>query len=261
MADRKRVTGPEKSVVPLLEPGSLSAFTFDPEKRKDGRNIDRIRPVFMKTGVVRQANGSAYLEAGKLKVACGVYGPRQTARSKISSRGILNCDFKFSPFSGGRRRAYIKDSQEKEYSLVLRQALAPAVRLDLLPKSTVDVFVQVLESDGSAACLAAAITCAALALADAGIEMLDAVAACAVGYFDSTICLDPTDEEETYQSGSLVLSYMPSLNEVTHVIQSGEIGTTTTIKALELCVDACAQIQSVMQQTLAATIKEKINGA
>ncbi|TPX62625.1 hypothetical protein PhCBS80983_g00245 [Powellomyces hirtus] len=254
MADRKRVVGPEKSVVPLLEPGSLVAFTFDPNRRKDGRNVDRIRPVFMKTGVVRQANGSAYMEAGKLKVACAVYGPRQNLKSKVSTRGTLGCDFKFSPFSGGRRRGYMKDSQEREYSLVLEQALSPAVRLDLMPKSTIDVFVQILESDGSAACLAAAITCASLALADAGIEMVDAVAACAAGYFGSTICLDPTEEEEGYEGGSLVLSYMPSLNEVTHVIQSGETSTATTVKALELCVDACSQIHTVMQQSLAANV-------
>jgi len=36
----------------------------------------------------------------------------------------------------------------------------------------------VLENDGTTSCLAAAITCASVALADAGIEMLDLVAAC-----------------------------------------------------------------------------------
>ncbi|KAJ3005738.1 hypothetical protein HKX48_000496 [Thoreauomyces humboldtii] len=207
----------------------------------------------MKTGVVAQANGSAYMEAGKLKVACAVYGPRATVRSKVE-KGTLGCDFKFSPFSGGRRRGYMKDAEEREYSQVLEQALSPAVRLDLIPKSTVDILVNVLETDGSAACLAAAITCASLALADAGIEMTDTVAACAAGYFDSAVCLDPTGEEEGYQRGSLVLSYMPSLNEVTHVIQSGETTSATTVKALELCVDACSQIHTVMQKSLAAHV-------
>ncbi|KAI9092663.1 ribosomal protein S5 domain 2-type protein [Phlyctochytrium arcticum] len=252
--DRKRVIGPEKSIVPLLEPGSSQAFTFDPENRRDGRNVDRIRPLFMKTGVIRQANGSAYYEAGKMKVTCGVYGPRQTLRSKNAAEGALQCDFKFAPFAGGRRRGYQKDAQEKEYSLILRQALAPSLRLELLPKSVVDVYVQVIESDGSAACLAAAITCTSLALADAGIEMVDTVAACSAGYLNNMTCLDSTGEEEAHQNGTVMLSYMPSLNEVTHVVQSGETNTTTTVKGLELCVDACSQIHSVMQQTLASTI-------
>ena len=60
----------------------------------------------------------------------------------------------------------------------MSEALAPSIRLDLLPKSNIDVYISVLENDGTASCLAAAITCASVAVADAGIEMLDLVAAC-----------------------------------------------------------------------------------
>ncbi|KAI8994371.1 ribosomal protein S5 domain 2-type protein [Gaertneriomyces semiglobifer] len=253
--DRRRIQGPEKSVVPLFEAGSQPAATFNPDKRKDGRTAERIRPVFMKTGIITQANGSAYIEAGNMKVACGVYGPRQLAKPKMAAQGVINCDFKFAPFSGGRRRGYQKDNQEKEYSLFLEQALTPAVRLDRLPKSAVDIFVQVLENDGSTACLAAAITCASLALADAGIEMVDVVAACSAGYLDTRVYLDPDADEEAYQSGSLMLSFMPSLNEVTHVVQNGETTAATSAKGTELCVDACSQLYTVMQETLAVGVK------
>lgn len=58
------------------------------------------------------------------------------------------------------------------------QALTPAVRLELLPKSAVDIYVNVLENDGTNASLAAAIIASSVALADAGIEMLDQVTAC-----------------------------------------------------------------------------------
>lgn len=34
--------------------------------------------------------------------------------------------------------------------------------------------------------------------------------------------------EEQRESGSLVLSYMPSLNEVTHILQSGEVEVSLT---------------------------------
>jgi hypothetical protein len=34
--------------------------------------------------------------------------------------------------------------------------------------------------------------------------------------------------EEQRESGSLVLSYMPSLNEVTHILQSGEVEISLT---------------------------------
>ena len=43
----------------------------------------------------------------------------------------------------------------------------------LYPKSQIDVFITVLEDDGSS--LAAAITCAGLAVADAAIDMFDVI--------------------------------------------------------------------------------------
>ncbi len=60
----------------------------------------------------------------------------------------------------------------------MEAAIAPAIRLDLLPKSVVDVYIQVLEMDGVAAMMGAAVSCVSIALADAGIEMYDLVAAC-----------------------------------------------------------------------------------
>jgi len=35
--------------------------------------------------------------------------------------------------------------------------------------------------------------------------------------------MDSDLTEEQRESGSLVLSYMPSLNEITHILQSGEV--------------------------------------
>lgn len=61
----------------------------------------------------------------------------------------------------------------------VHQALVPAVRLELLPKSTIDVFISVLENDGIESCVAAASIAASAALADAGIEMFGLVVACA----------------------------------------------------------------------------------
>ena len=98
-----------------------------------------------------------------------------------------------------------------------------------------------LESDGFGSCIAAAITAASVALAHAGIEMLDLVAGCSASYIQTgssstsissgagtasesiaQIFMDADLEEEKYEQGAIVLAYMPSLNEVTHVLQSGK---------------------------------------
>lgn len=50
--------------------------------RADGRQRDQVdvRPVFVRCGLVSQAKGSAYIEAGNTKLMCCVYGPRETER-------------------------------------------------------------------------------------------------------------------------------------------------------------------------------------
>ncbi|MDD5023431.1 MAG: exosome complex exonuclease Rrp41, partial [Candidatus ainarchaeum sp.] len=45
-------------------------------KRVDGRGLKDLRPMEMKVGILHNANGSAYVQWGKNKVICGIYGPR-----------------------------------------------------------------------------------------------------------------------------------------------------------------------------------------
>ncbi|KAI7855832.1 ribosomal protein S5 domain 2-type protein [Circinella umbellata] len=258
--DRRRVNGPEQSVPPLLKnlPERQPILNND-GKRVDQRKIDDLRPIFLKTGLVTQANGSAYIEVGNTKAVCAVYGPRQLKRAGFSSNGTLNCEFKFSTFSCTKRRAHMRDSEEKGYSQVLVQALAPAVRLELLPKSAIDIYVNVLENDGTSSCLAAAIVAASTALADAGIEMLDQVTACSAVLSKKQIIMDGTELEEQQKDGNMVVSYMPSLNEVTHILQSGISEAATTSQAIEQCIDGCSKIYSVMSTALLQSLDNNNN--
>jgi hypothetical protein len=40
-------------------------------------------------------------------------------------------------------------------------------------------------------------------------------------YVQNKILMDPSALEEESEDGSLVVSYMPSLNEITHILQNG----------------------------------------
>ena len=51
----------------------------------------------------------------------------------------------------------------------------PSLRLNAYPKSVIEIYLTVLESDGEMTSLAHGVSCASLALADAGIEMNDIV--------------------------------------------------------------------------------------
>jgi exosome complex component MTR3 len=82
----------------------------------------------VKTGVVSQAKGSAYIEQNNTKVVCSVFDPREIPRkSGYSVNGELYCEFKFAPFSCIKWRSHQPDAFEKECSLILRRSLEPAV--------------------------------------------------------------------------------------------------------------------------------------
>jgi exosome complex component MTR3 len=251
--DRKRVVGPETSVVPLAM-DELSRSTRESllVSRLDGRQMHQHRPLFLKRGLVHQANGSAYIESGSIKIACAVYGPRPDKKVGYSELGHVNCEFKLSTFSSKQRRGHIKDAQERDYGQIVASALTPCVRLDKYPKSAVDVFVTVLQADGDAAVLAASITVASMALVDAGIELYDVAVATSMGYVDTCLYADCTESETVVVDGELVVARMPTLGEVCHVHHSGAVDMDLAIKAIEQATEACSKIHSVMVNGLLA---------
>lgn len=82
--DTKRVRGPDVSQSPslFLRQPADAVVVSSQGPRADGRQRDQadIRPVFVRCGLVSQAKGSAYVEAGSTKLVCCVYGPRETER-------------------------------------------------------------------------------------------------------------------------------------------------------------------------------------
>ncbi|KAK7885944.1 hypothetical protein WMY93_025565 [Mugilogobius chulae] len=82
--DTKRVKGPELSQSPSVfqRKPPLADRPTSRGTRQDGRQRDQVdvRSVFVRCGLVSQAKGSAYMEAGNTKVICCVYGPRETER-------------------------------------------------------------------------------------------------------------------------------------------------------------------------------------
>ncbi|KAJ6365681.1 hypothetical protein OIU76_030453 [Salix suchowensis] len=129
-----------------------------------------------RTGAVNSAAGSAYAESGKTKVIVSVFGPKESKKAMMySDTGRLNCNVTYTTFATTVRG---HGSENKEFSTMLHNALEGAIVLESFPKTTVDVFALVLESGGSD--LPVVISCASLALADAGITMYDLVAGASV---------------------------------------------------------------------------------
>ncbi|OSC99067.1 mRNA transport regulator 3 [Trametes coccinea BRFM310] len=248
--DRRRINGPDESYQPIFEADEDLETKWKPGSPRKGRTARDIRPIFLKAGLMNQANGSAYIETEKTKIACAVYGPRQSKTTVYNEKGRLNVEVKFAPFSCTKRRVPIRDAEDRSVAVQIQQALNAAVRLELLPKSTIDIFVTVIENDGIEGCVAAGSVAASVALADAGIEMLGLVAACSAAVVGKEIWMDPTDEEGRVASGSLVLAGMPALGTITSVWQTGLMSPDEAIQCMEACQECCAEIHAVMAQAL-----------
>ncbi|XP_073252325.1 exosome complex component MTR3-like isoform X2 [Porites lutea] len=236
--DNKRIPGPEiTQPVVLREEKRLRKPLISREGlRQDGRKEDELRPMFLRSGVVSQARGSAYIEMRRTK-------------------GKLTCEFKFAPFSCWQRRQHMQDSEEKEFSSFVVQALESAVCLEKFPKAQIDIYITVLENDGNA--LSAGIICASLALGEAGIEMYDLVSSCSLIQKGSTSLMDPTFLEGVSPEvdGRVTVAFLPTLNIVSGLLQDGELAHDQAVKAVKSCMEGCARIYPVLQESLVQAVK------
>jgi len=224
--------------------------------RADGRKLDQLRPIKLEIGILDKADGSAYIEQGKNKILVAVYGPREAHPKHIAlpDRAVIRCRYHMAPFSVDERKNPAPSRREHELSKVIRESLEPVVLTDLYPRTVIDLFVEILQSDGGSRC--AGITGASLALADAGIPMRELVAACAIGKIEGKLALDLSDSEDKYGEADLPVAYVPNANLVTLLQMDGELTIEEFNKGLEMAVEACKTIHTMQREALKKKFRE-----
>ena len=218
--------------------------------RADGRKANEIRPTTIETGVIPNADGSAYIEMGNNKIIAGVYGPREMHPKRLSKphMGVLRVRYHMAPFSVSPRRSPAPSRRDTEIGMVMVDALSPALFLERYPRSVIDVYVEIIQADGGTRC--AAVNAAAVALVDAGIPMKDLVAACAAGKMNGEILLDLGDTEDKEGEADVPLAYMPKLDQVTLLQMDGIMTTDETLKAIEMAIEGSKQIYEIQREAL-----------
>jgi exosome complex component RRP41 len=218
--------------------------------RKDGRAFDELRSLKIESGVLPNADGSAYIEMGRNKILCGVFGPREMhpKHQAKPNEAVLRCRYHMASFSVDPRRSPAPSRRDQEISMVIRSALEPAVFLERYPRASINVYIEVLEADGGTRC--ASINAAAVALVDAGIPMKDLVSACAVGKIEDRLIVDLGDYEDKKGQSDMPIAYMPKLGIVTLLQMDGIMSTDETEKALNLAIEGCMKVYDVQREAL-----------
>ncbi len=216
------------------------------DKRFDGRKQDQVRPIKIQTGVIENADGSAYLEWGQNKVIVGVYGPREMIPKHQANpyRGTIRYSYRMAPFSVTDRKNPKPGRREIEISKVSGEALSAAAMLEDFPNTAIDVYVTILDSN--AGTRIAALTAASVALADAGIPMRDMVTGVAVGRAGGRAVVDlDKHEEDAPDAVDMAVAMLPLSKEVVLLQMDGILSEDEFNNGIKKASEVCMQIREM----------------
>ncbi len=221
--------------------------------RHDGRRPDELRPVTMKVGVLANADGSALVEFGRTRVIAAVYGPREPPQKfmLLPDRAVLRVRYHMAPFSTSDRKSPAPSRREVELSKVIRESLEPVVLTEMFPRTTIDVFIEVLQADGGTR--TAGVTAASLALADAGVPMRALVAGVAVGKINGVLVLDVDEIEDGSGEADMPVAAAPDIGLITLFQLNGVLTKEEVDRGLDMALGAIKQLVEKEKEV----IKEK----
>jgi exosome complex component RRP41 len=219
-------------------------------KRLDGRELDEFRKMDADVHVLKHAQGSGMFSFGDTKSIVGVFGPRtfHPRRLQKPKEATLRCKYFMAPFSTEDRIRPGHSRRGTEISKVITEAFSSVVSVEGFPKSGIDVFIDIVQASASTRC--AGINAAAIALADAGVEMTDLISSVAVGKVDDTIVLDVGKAEDNYGQVDFAVSTIGGSDKFVHMQMDGVVSREEFSKMLTLAVKGCKEVYEKQKEVL-----------
>ena len=192
--------------------GPVSVARSAPKHRTDGRRAAELRPVTIRRGYLKNAEGSALIEMGGTRVICAAtVEDRVPPFLRNTGRGWVTAEYSMLPRSSHERvtrevtRGHV-GGRTHEIQRLIGRSLRAVTRLDALGERQILIDCDVLEADGGTR--TASITGSFIALVDAirwlkrrvqlpGDPLRDFVAAVSVGIVGGTPVLDLCYEEDS----------------------------------------------------------------
>jgi exosome complex component MTR3 len=122
----------------------------------------------------------------------------------------------------------VGENEEKLIASNIKTALESTVCLHEFPNYQIDVFILVLEDDGSV--LSSSVIAAGLAFVDASIPCYDILTSSSVAVVNGQLLIDPTSEEEEIENlsnkasenhGTITISSLSGMEQVAQILFSG----------------------------------------
>ncbi|KZT02904.1 uncharacterized protein LAESUDRAFT_762333 [Laetiporus sulphureus 93-53] len=218
--------------------------------RSDGRRQYELRDIIIDLSPQGTADGSATVTHGLTQALVTVFGPREAKmRSQtLHDRAVINVEMNVLPFSTGERRRRARvDRRTLELAAMIKSTFEPVIQTNLYPRSQIDIFVQVLQQDGGL--LQTCINATTLALAAAGIPLLDFVCAITGGVHTTSPVLDLTMLEEN-DLPHLTVAVMPRTKKITLVTLETRLHVDRFAEIFELACEAGQTIHKEMKRAV-----------
>lgn len=221
-------------------------------KRENNRKPDELRPIVIKAGIIKNADGSALVSMGKTTAVVAVYGPTSLhpKHMQVQDKAFLRTVYSMAPFSTSERVRPGPSRRSTEISKVVREALESAVYLEEYPKVAINVYISIIQADSGTR--TAAINAASVALADAGIPMRDLVASVAAGKIGNEVALDLEGKEEDESKCDLPVAYMPRKKEITLLQMDGDLSAGEIKDIMNVAIKGCEILYKKQKEALKA---------
>ncbi len=220
-------------------------------KRIDGRGLYELRSIEITANTLNMANGSCLVKWGKNKILAGVYGPKECIPKHTADifKSMIKCFYRMAPFCALEGRDRPGPSRRSiELSKVISQVFEGVVFTEQFPKTEIDVFIEVLQSDGGTRC--ASITAASVALAHAGIPMKDMVVGVAAGKVGNQIVLDLSKEEDNFGQSDIPMAITVHGKKFMLLQLDGKVSREELEKALDLGLENVERIYKMQREAL-----------
>lgn len=242
----------------------------NPSTRADGRALNQLRPVSIKRGWSKQAEGSALIEFGNTRVLCTASFTEGVPRwLKGQGTGWVTAEYSMLPRATNTRntRESVKGKlggRTHEISRLIGRSLRAIIDTSALGENTIVLDCDVIQADGGTR--TASITGAYVALADAITwakeqriipktkkVLTDSVSAISVGIIDGTPMLDlPYEEDSRAETDmNVVVTGSGGFVEVQGTAEGAPFDRSELDSLLDLAVAGNAELASLQAAALA----------
>lgn len=219
-------------------------------KRIDGRKLDETRPIKMEVNIISRANGSAKVSFGDTIAIASVFGPRALFPKHLqeSDECVIRTRYNMAPFSTETRKSPGMDRRSIEISKVLRHAIEGSVFLKEFPRASIDVYAEIISSDGSTRCTA--LNAMSLALAIAGVPMKDLICAITGGKIEGKLAIDLCGKEDNYGEADVSFAILPNREEIVLLQMDGLLSKNEFFELISKLVEKCKEIYMLQAKTI-----------